>query len=137
MPDEYLPPDVAGALKFDRERLYPALNKIVRGLYFHHIGGRLEDSTDFRWYILDHPSKLDPQLAAMLARCQAGLTSQAVLAHLAKVAPEGCVFVVIDRLEQGGQFTNDVVATFVNAGFIRPTLHSFPVLWTATNVSPI
>ncbi len=46
--------------------------------------------------------------------------AQAVLRHLAKVTPEDCVFVVIDRLEHDEKFTNDVVKSFVNAGFPEP-----------------
>jgi Putative SAM-dependent methyltransferase len=42
------------------------------------------------------------------------------ITHLAKIAPAGCVFVVIDRRERGGKFTDDVVDAFYKAGFAKP-----------------
>jgi hypothetical protein len=40
--------------------------------------------------------------------------------HLWNVAPSGCIFVVIDRLEHGGKFTADVVRLFTDAGAATP-----------------
>lgn len=44
--------------------------------------------------------------------------AQAVLTHLKKVTPPGCVFVVIDRHEANGKFTEQVCALFKGAGFV-------------------
>ena len=35
-------------------RAYPSLEKIVRGLYFHHTGCLLARDTEFRWLINEH-----------------------------------------------------------------------------------
>jgi hypothetical protein len=46
--------------------------------------------------------------------------AQAVLEHFAKVTPDGCQFVTIDRLERNSTFTDDLIEIFVNAGFAKP-----------------
>jgi hypothetical protein len=74
MADENLPVDVAGALRFDRERFFPSLEKMVRGLYFHHVARRLPATTAFSWHLVDRPSKVDAQLEKLLRACQLGLT---------------------------------------------------------------
>ncbi len=37
------------AIYFDRKRVYPSLEKMVRGLYLHHTGGLLPRDVVFRW----------------------------------------------------------------------------------------
>ena len=53
--DVYTPAGIylgtAPAVRFDRERVYPGLEKIVRGLYRHHTGRLLPANTIFRWAI--------------------------------------------------------------------------------------
>ncbi len=71
--EEDLPPDVTGAIQFDRSRFSPGLKKTVRALCFHHTGRILSADTVFRWGILDHPSKVDTELQKMLAACKPGL----------------------------------------------------------------
>ena len=44
----------APAIRFRRNRTYPLLEKIVRGLYFHHTGCLLARDTEFRWLINEH-----------------------------------------------------------------------------------
>jgi hypothetical protein len=41
----------APAVRFDRNRLYPLLDKIVRGLYRHHIGRFLPVDVILNWAI--------------------------------------------------------------------------------------
>ena len=41
----------APAICFDRERAYPSLERMVRGLYRHHTGRLLPRDTEFRWSI--------------------------------------------------------------------------------------
>ena len=51
--------------------------------------------------------------------------AQQALEHLAQITPNDCAFVVIDRLENNPQFTNEVVRLFESAfgveiGFSNP-----------------
>ena len=92
MSDEDLPVDVAGAIRFDRERFYPSLEKIVRGLHFHHVGRRLAATTEFRWTIVDHPSKINAQLEKMLKACQPGLTYAGSFESSYALATELCMW---------------------------------------------
>ena len=41
----------APGIRFDRERVYPSLEKMVRGLYRHHTGRLLSPDTKFVWAI--------------------------------------------------------------------------------------
>jgi len=59
------------ALRFDPERFFPALRKIVRALAFHHFGIVLQPAdADFRWKMHDRP---DPQWQGMLRLLRASL----------------------------------------------------------------
>lgn len=49
--------------------------------------------------------------------------AQAAVQHLAKVVADGCIFVVIDRLERSGDFSDGVIRLFTEAGFSEPKLH--------------
>jgi hypothetical protein len=53
----------SAALKFDRERFYPSLNKIIRGLYYMETGAFLPADVEIRW---GQPNgQLDAQLTAV------------------------------------------------------------------------
>ena len=76
LPDaERLPKDVAGVIHFDPERFNPAIEKIVRGLHFHHTGRLLlNPASDFHWHLIDHPSKVDGMLATMMKAAKSAYT---------------------------------------------------------------
>jgi hypothetical protein len=68
MPDrDQLPDDIVGAVRVDRTRFYPALEKMLRGLHYQHTGKLLlNEPSDFSWEIIDHPSKIDAKLKTIM-----------------------------------------------------------------------
>ena len=61
----------APGVQFDRARVYPMLTKIVRGLYYRHVGRFLPTGARFSWG-LNEP--LEGRQAAMFEQSAAGLS---------------------------------------------------------------
>jgi len=61
----------APGVRFDRDRMYPMLEKIVRGLYHHHTGRLLLPKTEFFWGLNE---TLVGGLATLFDQSAAGLS---------------------------------------------------------------
>jgi Putative SAM-dependent methyltransferase len=67
------------------------------------------DVVVFNYLFSENKSRLDEAVAAVK--------------HLVKVTPSECVFVVIDRFEHDGEFSEGVSKVFTEAGFAKPKIH--------------
>jgi hypothetical protein len=67
------------------------------------------DIVVFNYLFSENKSRLDEAVAAVK--------------HLAKLTPARCVFVVIDRFEYNGEFSEGVSKVFIKAGFAKPKIH--------------
>ena len=65
----------APAIRFDRDRVYPLLKKIVRGLHRHHVGTFLAVGARFSWGINERPVGL---LEAAYAQSASGRSDPGV-----------------------------------------------------------
>lgn len=63
------------AVQFDRKRVYPLLQKMVRGLYHHHTGRFLPTAAPFSWQLNERPVGT---LEAVFSQAVPGLSFPAV-----------------------------------------------------------